>query len=188
MRLCQEMGHVLAHRGQICTQAYEDLGSDALPLADHAEQQVLGTDVAVSELKGLSKGQFEDLFGSRRERRGPRCRSDLSPNRLCDLRPCRRERDVDLSKGLGSDPVDLPDQAEHYVLGPDETVVEEARLLLGQDQDPASTFGESLEHRLQAPTLCVPVQGQREAPVQARCAEPIRPRCTRANPREFRLL
>jgi hypothetical protein len=38
------------------------------------------------------------------------------------------------------------EQAEQDVLGPDEVVVQEARLVLGSDKDTPALVGEALEH------------------------------------------
>ena len=47
---------------------------------------------------------------------------------------------------LGRDALTLVDQAQEDVLGADETVVEQPRLLLGQHQDSSSSVCESFEH------------------------------------------
>ena len=51
----------------------------------------------------------------------------------------------DLFQCLGSDSLTLMDEAEEDVLGADEGVPEETRLLLGVDEDPAGSVGEALE-------------------------------------------
>ena len=52
------------------------------------------------------------------------------------------------ARAWAATPVALGDEAEENVLGADEAVVEEPRLLLGEHQDPPGTVGEPLEHAL----------------------------------------
>ena len=63
----QQLDDLLADPGQVGAELDEDLGGDALALADEAEQDVLGADVVVAELQGLAERQLEDLLGPRGE-------------------------------------------------------------------------------------------------------------------------
>jgi hypothetical protein len=47
---------------------------------------------------------------------------------------------------VGGDAVPFAEAAEQEVLGTDEVVVEQAGLLLGEHEDPATAVGEALEH------------------------------------------
>ena len=58
-----------------------------------------------------------------------------------DIEPCQR---------LGGQALAFVEQAEQEVLGTDEIVVEDARLLLGEDQDAPGSVNETLEHQLLA--------------------------------------
>ena len=151
-----QLDDLLADPTQVGPQAYEDLGSDALPLADHAEQHVLGTDVAVSELKGLAQRQLEDLFGSRRERRRARRGRSRHADGLFDLLAHGLEGDAEGLERLGSDALALVDQPQEDVLRADEAVIEQARLLLRQHKHPPGPVGEAFEHsdRLHLGCLC----------------------------------
>src|SRR5208337_3394717 len=81
-----ELDDLLAHPGEVSTQADEDLGGHALALADEPEQDVLGADVIVAELKGLPQGQLEDLLRPGGERRGAgRTGTAGWPDRLLNL-------------------------------------------------------------------------------------------------------
>ena len=62
------MDDLLANTGEICPELDQHLGSDALALTDEAEQDVLGTDVVVTELQCLAQRKLEHLLGTRRER------------------------------------------------------------------------------------------------------------------------
>ncbi|GAA5002949.1 hypothetical protein GCM10025734_39970 [Kitasatospora paranensis] len=58
----EQLDDLLAHPVQIGAQLHQDLGGDALALADQAEQDVLGADVVVSELEGLAERELQDLL------------------------------------------------------------------------------------------------------------------------------
>jgi hypothetical protein len=141
----EELDHLLAHARQVRPQAHEHLGRHALALPDQAEEHVLGPDVVVAELERLAKGQLEDLLGARRERRRARRRGPGRPDRLLHLLAHRLERDPERLERLGGDALALVDQPEQDVLGADEVVVEQAGLLLGEDEDSACPVSEPLE-------------------------------------------
>jgi hypothetical protein len=56
------------------------------------------------------------------------------------------DRDVEGVEGSGSDPIPFAEEAEQDVLSADVVVLEEAGLVLGQDDDLAGSLGETLEH------------------------------------------
>ena len=64
---------------------------------------------------------------------------------LLDLAADGLERDAERLERLGGDALALVDQPEQDVLGADVVVVEEARFLLRQDDDPAGPVGEAFE-------------------------------------------
>jgi hypothetical protein len=59
----EQLDDLLADPRQVGAQLHQDLGGDALALADQPEQDVLGADVVVAELEGLSQRQLQDLLG-----------------------------------------------------------------------------------------------------------------------------
>ena len=142
----EQLDDLLADPVEVGAELDEHLGGDALALADQAEQDVLGADVVVAELQRLAQRQLEDLLGARGERdvagRGLLALADD----LLDLRAHGLERDAEALEGLGGDALALVDQAEQDVLGADVVVVEHAGLFLGQDDHPAGSVGEPLEH------------------------------------------
>ena len=89
--------------------------------------------------------QLEDLLRPGSERRRAGRRRAGGTDRLLDLLAHRLERDAEGLERLGGEPVTLVDQTEQDVLGPDEAVVEEARLFLGQYQHPSCPVSEPLE-------------------------------------------
>ncbi|GAA3298692.1 hypothetical protein GCM10020295_34910 [Streptomyces cinereospinus] len=60
----EQLDHLLPHAVEISAQLDQDLGGDALALADQAEQDVLRADVVVAQLKGLAERQLQDLLGT----------------------------------------------------------------------------------------------------------------------------
>ena len=143
----EQLDDLLAHPGQVGAQADQDLGRDALALADQAEEHVLGADVVVAELESFPQGELEDLLGPGGERGRPGRRRPGRPDRLFDLVADCFEAYAERLQRLGRHTLAFVDQAEQDVLGPDEVVVEQARLFLGQHQHPSGSVGEALKQR-----------------------------------------
>ena len=139
-------------RDRSAPELHQHLGGDALALADEAEQDVLGADVVVAELQRLTQRQLEDLLGPRGERDVPARRRAALADDLLDLAAHGLERDAERLEGLRGDALTLVDEPEQDVLGADVVVVEEARLFLGQDDDPAGPVGEPFEQESVPPT------------------------------------
>src|SRR5207244_1977709 len=138
--------------GQVGPQLHQHLGGDPFALPDEAEQDVLGADVVVAELERLPQRELEHFLGPGREgdvarRAGPALADDL-----LHLGPDGLERDPERFERLGGDTLPLVDQPEEDVLRPDVVVVEQAGLLLGEDDDPPGSIGEALEH---VPASCL---------------------------------
>ena len=142
----QELDDLLAHAAEVGAELDEHLGGDALALADQAEQDVLGADVVVAELQRLAQRQLEHLLRPGREGDVARRRRAALADDLLDLAAHGLERDAEGLERLGGDAFALVDEAEQDVLGADVGVVEQARFLLGEDDDPAGPVGEAFEH------------------------------------------
>jgi hypothetical protein len=142
----RELEDLLADAVEVGAQLHEDLGGDALALADEPEQDVLGADVVVAELQRLAQAQLEDLLGARRE--GDVAAGGLLAlaDDLLHLLAHGVQGDAEGLHRLGGDALPLVDQAEEDVLGPDVVVVEHPGLFLSQDDDAAGAVGEPLEH------------------------------------------
>ena len=78
---------LLADPVQIAAEVHERLRGGSLALADHAEQDVLGTDVVVAEVQRLTQRELQRLLGPRRIGDTPRWRL-LAPGR-CSPQPPR---------------------------------------------------------------------------------------------------
>ncbi len=145
-----ELDDLLAHAVEVGTQLDEHLRCDALALADEAEQDVLGADVVVAELKRLAQAQLEDLLRPRREGDVAGGRLLALADDLLNLLADRLQRDAEALQSLGGDAFTLVDEAEQDVLRADVVVVEHARFLLRKHDHPAGTVGEPFKH-LSAP-------------------------------------
>ena len=158
----EELDDLLADPGEVGAELHEDLGGDALALADQPEEDVLGADVVVAELERLAERQLEDLLGAGRERDVPGRRRAALPDDLLHLAAHGLERDAERLEGLGGDALTLVDQPEQDVLGADVVVVEEPSFLLGEHDDPSGPVGEPFEQVSLRPVLgdqwteCIP--------------------------------
>src|SRR5699024_9699898 len=122
------------------------LSGYSLALADEAEQNVLGADVAVSQLQRLTEAELEDLLRPRCEGNvSARCLLALSDD-LLDLVAHLFEGDVHALESLRCQAFTLVDQAEQNVLGADVVVFEKFRFFLCEHHDAACSVGEPLEH------------------------------------------
>src|SRR5439155_14085363 len=66
--LAERRDDLVAHLLERYAERFEDPRRDPLALAHETEEQVFGTDVAVTELAGLVDRQLDHLLGARRER------------------------------------------------------------------------------------------------------------------------
>ena len=147
----QELDHGLTNAVEICSELLQHLSGDAFTLADQPEQDVLGTDVVVSELERLAERQLQDLLGARGERDVTGgCGLPLADD-LFDLLADGLQRDVQGFECLRSDALALVDQAEEDVLGADVVVVEHPRFFLRENHDAPGAIRESLEHLTRPP-------------------------------------
>ncbi len=141
-----ELDDLLAHPGEVGAELDEDLGGDALALADQPEQDVLGADVVVAELQCLTQAELEDLLGPRRERDVTGGGLLALADDLLHLLADGLEADAEALEGLARDAFALVDQPEQDVLGADVVVVEAPCLFLGEHDDAAGAVCEPFEH------------------------------------------
>ena len=143
----EQLDDLLTDPAEVGAELDEDLGGDALTLADQTEQDVLGADVVVTELQRLAEAELEDLLGTRREGDVAAGRRAALTDDLLDLVADRFEADAERFQGLGRDTLAFVNQPEQDVLGADVVVVEQTRFFLRQHHHSSSPVGEPLEHR-----------------------------------------
>ena len=137
----------LAHRGQVRPELGQHLGGHALTLTQEAEEDVLGADVVVAQLQGLSQRELQNLLRARSEGDVPAGGGLALADDLDDLAAHRVQGDVHRLQRLGGHSLSLVDEAEKEVLSADVVVVERPSLVLGQDDDAAGAVGKAFEHR-----------------------------------------
>ena len=142
-----QLEHGGPHALEIHPGGHQDADRDPLTLAEESQEEVLGADVPVPERQRLTQRELEHLLGPGGEGRRAGRNTSGPSDRCLDPGPHGLQPDPLIGQRLGGHPVLLGEQTQQEVLGPEEAVVEEARLLLGQDEDPAGPVGESLEHR-----------------------------------------
>lgn len=142
----EELDDGLTDLRQVGTEFGQNLGGNALALFEQAEEEVLGPNVVVAELEGFTQGKFEDALR-------PWSEGDVAldgflalTDNLDDAGADRIAFDLRHFKGFRGDSLTLGDEAEEEVLGPDVVVLEAARLILGEDDDPPGAVGEPFEH------------------------------------------
>jgi hypothetical protein len=143
----EELQHLLAHVLELDAQVEQHLGRDALVLLDQAQQQVLGADVVVPQVRGLLHRQLQHLLGARREGQlAHRHHRRAGLDDLLDLGADLVEVDAHVLEHVGGDPAALLHQAEQDVLGAQVLVVEALGLLASQVHDLLGAVGEAVEH------------------------------------------
>ena len=112
---------------------------------------MLGADVVVAELQCLTQAQLKNALGARGE-------GNVSFDRLLtftdNVDDCCANRvliDVKTFQGLRGHAFTLGNQAEQKVLGTDVVVIEAARFILREDDDPSGSVRKAFKHRF---SLC----------------------------------
>ena len=135
-----------AQLAQVHVHLDEHLGAHALALADQAEQDMLGADIAVAELQGLPQAQLQHLLGVRGERdvtvggRGPLA------DHLLDLLAGVVQGHALGGQRLGRNALAFANQTQQQVFGADVVVLEGTSLLLRQHDHAPRTVGKPFEH------------------------------------------
>ena len=142
----QELDDLLTNAGQVGTQLHEYLSGDTFAFADESEQDVLGADVVMAELKSFTERQLENLFctwgeGNMARRRRPA----LADNFLNLITNCL-ERNRHALESFRSNSFALVNESEQDVLGADVGMIEKAGLLLREDDYPPGSVSEAFEH------------------------------------------
>ena len=143
------MDHVDSGRtqfAQVDIHLDEHLGAHALAFADQAEQDVLGADIAVTELQRLAQTQLQHLLGVRSKGNVPVGGGIAFADHLLDLLAGVVQGHSLGCERLGGDPLTFADQAEQQVFGADVVVLESTRLFLRQHDHAPCTVGKPFEH------------------------------------------
>jgi hypothetical protein len=143
----EELEHLLAHVLELDAQVQQHLGGDALVLLDQAQEQVLGADVVVPQVRGLLHGQLEHLLRAGREGQlAHRHHRRAGLDDLLDLGADLVQVDRHVLEHVGRDAGALLDEAEQDVLGAEVLVVEPLGLLAGQVHHLLGAVCEAVEH------------------------------------------
>ena len=145
--LVQQLHDVVAHRVQPHPLLHEDGGGDGALLAQDAEQQVLGADVAVEEPVRFLGGVLEDALGLAAEGDLDRRRNLLAEDRPpLDFLPDALEGEVRALENPARQPLAFTDQAEQEVLRLDRDAPELAGFVAREEEDPPRPFCVAFEH------------------------------------------
>ena len=106
---------------------------------------MLGADVVVAERQRLAQRELEHLLGARRERDLPGGDLLTGADDAHDLRAHALDGDVERLEHARGKALLLAEEPEQDVLGADVVVLEDAGLLLGEDDHLAGPLCESLE-------------------------------------------
>ena len=124
----------------------EDLGAHSLALTDEAKEDVLGADVAVTELESLAQAELEDLTGMRGERDVPVRRRGALPDHLDHLIAGSLQFDALCGERFRCHAIALADEAKKQVLRADVIVLQGAGFLLCEHDDAPRTVSKPFEH------------------------------------------
>jgi hypothetical protein len=144
----QQLNDLLPDPVQVGAQLDQYLRGDTVAFANKAKQDVLGSDVVMTELKRLAKRQLQHLFRSGRKGDVARWRLLALADDLLDLLPNRLQADAQRFQSLGRDAFTFVDEPQQDVLSPDVVVIEHPGFFLSQDNNPPRPVGKPLEHSL----------------------------------------
>ena len=141
-QIVQSSAHVIAGNAH----TPQHIKRRAFALADDAQQQVLGGDVALTHLHGLAHSVLKNALHARRERQMARnVGVGIDDDSLTDCLHGVVVLNIQTLKRLRGKAVLFLDKAEQDMLGSDIRLVELAGLFLSKDQNLASLVGEFLE-------------------------------------------
>eukprot|EP00976_Prorocentrum_cordatum_P101218 1192534-Prorocentrum_minimum.AAC.1 len=137
-----------ADLGGIGPEVLQHSPGDTLALADHAEQQMLGADVVVSQLTGLLQGKLEHTLGAGGERDLHRDEAGPAADDLLNLGTTLLQVQAHRLEHLGGNSGALADETQQDLLSAHVVVPQAPGLLLGQHHHLDGLLGEALEHSL----------------------------------------
>lgn len=140
------MDDCLPNLVEFSTELLEDLSSNTLALADKAEQNVLCSDVVVTQLQSFAQREFENLLGAGSKGNVPTWRLRTLADYLNYLGTNRLEADAEAFQAAGSNAFALMNEAEEDVLGAYVVVVKQPCFFLSEYYDSPGSVGESFKH------------------------------------------
>ena len=108
---------------------------------------MLGANVVVAELQRLAQAQLKNTLGTRGEGNVSFDRLFTFTDNVDDCCANRILIDVKTFQGLRGHAFALGNQAEQKVLGTDVVVIEAARFILREDDDPSGSVRKAFKHR-----------------------------------------
>src|SRR6185437_15654849 len=171
----EQLDDLLADPVKVRAKLDQHLGGDAVAFPDQAEQDVLGSDVVVTELQRLTQRKLKYLLRTGGERDVPGRRLLALADDLLDLLPHRLKADPERLERLGRNSFALMDEAEQDVLGANVVVVQHPGFFLRQDNNPPRPVGKPLEHVVALLTAGIrQVSAFLPAPHGSRVPDPVR--------------
>src|SRR6185437_7365505 len=171
----EQLDDLLADPVKVRAKLDQHLGGDAVAFPDQAEQDVLGSDVVVTELQRLTQRKLKHLLRTGGERDVPGRRLLALADDLLDLLPHRLKADPERLERLGRNTFALMDEAEQYVLRANVVVVQHPGFFLRQDNNPPRPVGKPLEHVVALLTAGIrQVSAFLPAPHGSRVPDPVR--------------
>ena len=142
----EQLDDLLADPVEVGAELHQHLGSNALTLADEAQQDVLRADVVVAQLQGFAQRELQHLLGAGGEGdvagRGLLALADD----LLHLLAYAVERNAQGLKSFGGNALTFMDQTQEDVFGTNVIVVQHACLFLGKHNYATGTVRKSLKH------------------------------------------
>ena len=143
----EEIEYFFADIFELEPEVHENLGGDAVVLAEEPEEDVLGADIVVIEVAGFFDRVLDDLFGAwslRELAHGDHFWA--SADEFFDFESDLAEVNIEVFEDIGADARSFFDESEQDVLGPDVFMVEALGFLVGQGHYFAGSICESFKH------------------------------------------
>ena len=144
--LAEHANHLGAHLREVNPEVLKHPCRHTFPFANQAEQQVLGSDVVVTELTGLLEGQLQHPLGPWGEGNLHRHETRAPADDFFHLYPGVLEVDPHRLEHLGGDASAFTDQTQQDLFGAHKVVTQASSLFLGQHDHLDGLLSKALEH------------------------------------------
>ena len=156
LETAEQLNNLLTYARQVSAELNQDLSGNTFALTNQAEQQVLSTDVLVTQLQSLAQRVLQHLLCTRGKRHVTARRLGATTNNVDHLRAHSIQGNTHGLQRLGSHTVAFTNQAEQDVLRADVIVIELACLILCQDDNATCSVRKPLEHHCPFKCLFLP--------------------------------